>query len=140
MTPTPEFNAALAQVVQALAGLLVVVIGMLTSYVTLRASQWLDAKKKEVQWATLITLGTAVVQSVEQSALKGVIEDTAIAKKNEAIKQLQALADSRGIKVDLSTMDTIIEALLLQGIHKGLEQPSTPVTPTPATVEEHPKG
>lgn len=135
----PALQQALTTVLLALAGLFVAVI----SAATLRFTQWINAKKQDTQWGTLITFGIAVVQSVEQSALKGLIEDTAIAKKNEAIKQLQALCDAHGIKVDLATMDTVIEALLLQGVHQGLGSTtvvSTTVTPQEATIVANPKG
>lgn len=61
-----------------------------------------------------------VVQAAEQSGLAKLIEDTAAAKKDYAIKTLQAILDSKGWKgFSVAELEAHIESAILNGIHKG---------------------
>lgn len=74
--------------------------------------------------ATLQGLTAIAVQAAEQSGLSGQIEKAAGVLKQYAIDQLQMMAESRGIKIDVAEASAHIEAAVLQGIHKKPEIPA----------------
>lgn len=84
------------------------------------------------KWTLLETLAKTVIQYVEQLSITGEIENEAEAKLKEAEKQLQALADSHGIKVDVDALRVMIESLILQGWHKAVDPQPVPADPPPA--------
>lgn len=116
-----DLNAGLQLVLQGL-GLIVATI---VAYGVWQFKKWLQVKAADAKWASLIELGTVAVQATEQMLQKGQLLNVKAAKE-KAIEFFQALADQHGLKVDVTTIEAVIESLLLQGVHQGWDKDVEP--------------
>lgn len=76
-----------------------------------------QARMTKDQLATLRGLATTFVFAAEQTGLSSAVLTAGAEKKAWALNALQAEADRRGIKVDVSTLDALIEAEVGQGLN-----------------------
>ncbi len=78
------------------------------------------------QWLMLSDMVVTVIRAAEQSGLAGLIENTAVAKKQYAIDALQAIVDAHSLHLPLAQLDAAIEEAVQQGSHLAQEPESEP--------------
>lgn len=81
--------------------------------------QWLLAKVGETRLAQAQEIVRAAVLAAEQNGLASEIRATGGAKKEYAIRQVQAWLDQAGIQLDFRAIDALIESTVLEEFNRG---------------------
>lgn len=85
-----------------------------------QAARFVRSKLKAEQLAQIDALVAVAVKAAEQSGLIGAISNVAADKKAWAIQEAQRLLNERGLKgISVATLDSMIEAQIRDGVHKG---------------------
>lgn len=110
-----------------LQSLLLLIINAAVPVVTAYAVRWLLGKIAEgktrlttEQLFLVDMVVRMVVQSAEQSGLKGLIENTGRAKKEYALQRATEILAEQGLaQIDIRLIADTIEAKLNEGVHQG---------------------
>jgi hypothetical protein len=122
------FALALGQgVLEYVLPLLTAVIAGFVAYGCRYALSWLKAHSTAGQLQLLLDVAAIAVQAAEKTG----VADTAVARKDAALATVTALAASKGIKFDPSTIDAAIEsAVQTELTHAALPAPQV-IAPVP---------
>lgn len=92
---------------------------LLTAAVGYFVQQWklVSARIPAEQLAFASELVRQLVLAAEQSGLSGAIENEAKAKKEWVLQRAEAELASRGIKLDLHQISTLVEAAVLESLN-----------------------
>lgn len=110
-------------VMEFLKSMIVVVVPVLTTAaiaLVYQAARYVRSKLKAEQLAQIDALVAIAVKAAEQSGIIHVIADETKVKKAWALSEAQRLLDERGLKgISVATLDSMIEAAIRDGVHKG---------------------
>ena len=109
--------------------LMIVLQMLITAFVPVLTAlvwQWVQAKRAQVidyledsQYARFLTLLEIAVQAAEQAGIAEIIENTAEAKKQYALNQLQLMLNTYGFnRISVDELAGWIEAAIRQGLQE----------------------
>lgn len=108
---SPEFGALVVNLVIALIGIVIPVIGA-------AVRGFINSKANDARFSLLMDIARTAVMAAEQAGLNGMVAD----KKEAAVEMAQAMLKDRGLSIDLQAIDAAIEAAVADELNRPLIQ------------------
>ena len=111
-------NSILQLVLETLITVLVpVLLGYIIKFVDTKISELRQYVERENLWY-IYDIVKQLVYAAEQNGLAGLIENEGRAKKAYVLDRLQSYLNAKNIKVDVKTLDALIEAAVYEAFKK----------------------
>ncbi len=111
-------NSILQLVLETLITVLVpILVGYLVKFIDAKIKELHSFVERENLWYVYDVV-KQLVYAAEQSGLAGLIAAEGAAKKEYVLKKAQEYLDAKGIKVNVSTLEAMIEAAVYEAFNK----------------------
>lgn len=121
---SPEFSLFLTLILKAVLTAVVPALTVIVGRFLLAKLNTLKLNIGATKWAFLSGAVVEGVKAAEQAGLAGLLEELAMNKKDYAIQASQAFLKQLGLSVPVDVLEALIEAKVLEGVHKFEEEES----------------